>query len=96
VDTKITVIYDNPQDPGAFEAGYPEHLALAEAIPGGGRVLPERLRARDGRCAHRLRRGRDVHGDHRRSAVTPRGTARPGAGPPAALDRRIKPTNEES
>jgi len=34
VDTKITVIYDNPQDPDAFEAGYPDHLALAKQIPG--------------------------------------------------------------
>jgi uncharacterized protein (TIGR02118 family) len=32
--TKITVIYDNPKDPKAFEAGYPEQLALAMAIPG--------------------------------------------------------------
>jgi uncharacterized protein (TIGR02118 family) len=32
--TKITVIYDNPTDPKAFEAGYPEQLALAIAIPG--------------------------------------------------------------
>ncbi len=34
MDTKITVIYDNPQDPEAFEAGYPSHLALAKKIPG--------------------------------------------------------------
>lgn len=32
--TKITVIYDNPKDPDAFEAGYPEQLALARKIPG--------------------------------------------------------------
>ena len=32
--TKITVIYDNPQDPDAFEAGYPAQLALAKKIPG--------------------------------------------------------------
>lgn len=32
--TKITVIYDNPQDPAAFEAGYPEQLALARKLPG--------------------------------------------------------------
>ena len=36
--TKITVIYDNPTDPEAFEAGYPEQLALAKAIPGVGRT----------------------------------------------------------
>ena len=34
METKITVIYDNPQDPEAFEAAYPEHLALARKIPG--------------------------------------------------------------
>ncbi len=32
--TKITVIYDNPQDPDAFEAGYPEQVALAKQLPG--------------------------------------------------------------
>jgi uncharacterized protein (TIGR02118 family) len=33
--TKITVIYDNPTDPGAFEAGYAEEqVALAKGLPG--------------------------------------------------------------
>jgi uncharacterized protein (TIGR02118 family) len=32
--TKITAIYENPQDPDAFEAGYQEQLALAKKIPG--------------------------------------------------------------
>ncbi len=33
--TKITVIYDNPTDPSAFEAGYAEgQVALARALPG--------------------------------------------------------------
>ncbi|MGA1838538.1 EthD family reductase [Herbiconiux sp. 11R-BC] len=32
--TKITVIYDNPTDPSAFEAAYPEQVALAKALPG--------------------------------------------------------------
>jgi hypothetical protein len=32
--TKISVIYDNPEDPDAFEAGYPNQLALARKIPG--------------------------------------------------------------
>ncbi len=32
--TKITVIYDNPSDPQAFEAGYPQQVALAKAVPG--------------------------------------------------------------
>ena len=31
--TKITVMYDNPQDPEAFEARYPDQLVLAK-IPG--------------------------------------------------------------
>jgi uncharacterized protein (TIGR02118 family) len=34
VTTKITVMYDNPVDPEAFEAGYPDQLALARKIPG--------------------------------------------------------------
>lgn len=33
--TKITVIYDNPTDPDAFEAGYADgQVALAKALPG--------------------------------------------------------------
>lgn len=32
--TKISVIYDNPTDPEAFEAGYAEQLPLARALPG--------------------------------------------------------------
>ena len=36
--TKITVIYDNPGDPAAFEAGYPDQIALARKLPGIQRV----------------------------------------------------------
>jgi uncharacterized protein (TIGR02118 family) len=33
--TKITVIYDNPSDPAAFEAAYADgQVALAKALPG--------------------------------------------------------------
>jgi uncharacterized protein (TIGR02118 family) len=32
--TKITVIYDTPNDPDAFEAGYPDQLAQASQMPG--------------------------------------------------------------
>lgn len=33
--TKITVLFDNPTDPKAFEAAYAEgHVALARALPG--------------------------------------------------------------
>ncbi len=33
--TKITVIYDNPTDPAAFEAAYAQgQVALAKALPG--------------------------------------------------------------
>jgi uncharacterized protein (TIGR02118 family) len=32
--TTITVIVDNPQDPAAFERGYPDLLGLAQKIPG--------------------------------------------------------------
>jgi uncharacterized protein (TIGR02118 family) len=38
VPTKITAIYDNPQDPAAFEAGHREQLALARKIPGVQRI----------------------------------------------------------
>jgi uncharacterized protein (TIGR02118 family) len=38
VSTKITLIYDNPAEPGAFEDGYPAQLALAKRIPGLQRV----------------------------------------------------------
>jgi len=32
--TKITVLFDNPTDPEAFEAGYRGHVELARALPG--------------------------------------------------------------
>jgi uncharacterized protein (TIGR02118 family) len=32
--TKISVIYDNPTDVDAFEAGYADQLTLARALPG--------------------------------------------------------------
>jgi uncharacterized protein (TIGR02118 family) len=32
--TKITVIYDNPEDPEAFEAGYVGQVDLAKKLPG--------------------------------------------------------------
>ena len=32
--TKITVVYDNPTDPDAFEAGYPAQVELAKKMPG--------------------------------------------------------------
>jgi uncharacterized protein (TIGR02118 family) len=32
--TKITVIYDNPTDPAAFEAGFGEQVELAKKLPG--------------------------------------------------------------
>jgi uncharacterized protein (TIGR02118 family) len=34
VPTKITVLFDNPADPEAFEEGYRGHLDLARALPG--------------------------------------------------------------
>jgi uncharacterized protein (TIGR02118 family) len=36
--TKITAIYDNPQDPKAFESGHRDQLALARKIPGVQRI----------------------------------------------------------
>jgi uncharacterized protein (TIGR02118 family) len=32
--TKITVVYDNPTDPAAFEAGFAEQLEYAKKMPG--------------------------------------------------------------
>jgi len=32
--TKITVLFDNPSDPQAFEEAYAGHLDLARALPG--------------------------------------------------------------
>lgn len=32
--TKITFVYSNPLDPDAFEAAYPDQLALARKLPG--------------------------------------------------------------
>ncbi|NUR31909.1 MAG: EthD family reductase [Catenulispora sp.] len=32
--TKITFVYSHPADPAAFEAAYPDQLALARKLPG--------------------------------------------------------------
>ena len=32
--TKISFVYSNPTDPAAFEASYPEQLAMARKLPG--------------------------------------------------------------
>jgi uncharacterized protein (TIGR02118 family) len=32
--TKISFVYSNPTDPAAFEAAYPQQLALARKLPG--------------------------------------------------------------
>jgi uncharacterized protein (TIGR02118 family) len=32
--TKISFVYSNPADPDAFEAAYPDQLALARKLPG--------------------------------------------------------------
>src|ERR1700759_4500043 len=32
--TKISFVYSHPADPAAFEAAYPEQLALARKLPG--------------------------------------------------------------
>ncbi|TQF02406.1 EthD family reductase [Kitasatospora acidiphila] len=36
--TKITAIFENPQDPDVFEAGHDDQIALAKKIPGVQRV----------------------------------------------------------
>ena len=41
--TKITVIYDNPENADAFEAGYPDQVALARKLPGVERVESARV-----------------------------------------------------
>jgi uncharacterized protein (TIGR02118 family) len=41
--TKISFVYSNPTDPAAFEAAYPEQLALARKLPGPTRLQTSRL-----------------------------------------------------
>lgn len=36
--TRITAIYENPQDSDAFEAGHAEQVALAKKLPGLNRI----------------------------------------------------------
>jgi uncharacterized protein (TIGR02118 family) len=45
--TKITIIYDNPHDPDAFEAGYPDQLALAAKLPGIDRLESSKVRPKE-------------------------------------------------
>ncbi len=41
--TKITVIYDNPENADVFEAGYAEQVTLARKLPGVERVESARV-----------------------------------------------------
>jgi uncharacterized protein (TIGR02118 family) len=59
--TKITVIYDNPQDPNAFEAGYPEQLALAKKMPGVQRVESAKVWPKEDGTATPAYRLLDMH-----------------------------------
>jgi uncharacterized protein (TIGR02118 family) len=43
VPTTITVIYDNPEDPAAFEATFPDQLALAHELPGVQKVVSAKV-----------------------------------------------------
>src|SRR3954452_7414367 len=43
MSTKITVIYHNPENPDAFQAGYPEQVMLARKLPGVERVQSARV-----------------------------------------------------
>jgi len=41
--TKISFVYSNPEDPAAFEAAYPEQVALARKLPGLTRLQTSRV-----------------------------------------------------
>src|SRR5436309_2768810 len=41
--TKISFVYSNPEDPAAFEAAYPEQVALARKLPGVTRLQTSRV-----------------------------------------------------
>ena len=41
--TKITFVYSNPADPDAFEAAYPEQIALARKLPGLSRLQSSKV-----------------------------------------------------
>lgn len=84
--TKITVLFDDPADPDAFEDGYAGHLALARALPGlqrleAAKVWPKEDGSptpayRDRRPPlHRLRRGERGGDDARGGRVVRRRAA---------------------
>jgi uncharacterized protein (TIGR02118 family) len=55
--TKISVIYDNPTDPEAFEAAYAEQVPLAKALPGLQRMETAKVWPKEDGCptpAYRL------------------------------------------
>jgi uncharacterized protein (TIGR02118 family) len=59
--TKITVIYDNPHDPGAFEAGNDEQVALATQIPGVKKVESSKVWPKEDGSATPAYRMLDMH-----------------------------------
>lgn len=86
MSTKITVIYDNPQDPEAFEAAYPAQLALAKTIPGVQRIESSKVWPKEDGSptpAHRLLDLYFVDYDAASEAVT---TAEAGAFIPSVFE----------
>jgi len=45
--TKISFVYSNPTDPAAFEAAYPEQLALARQLTGLTRLQTSKVRPKE-------------------------------------------------
>jgi uncharacterized protein (TIGR02118 family) len=67
--TKITIIYDNPTDPAAFEAGYAgNQVALAKALPGLTRIETSKVWPKEDGTATPAYRMMDLYFDSYESA----------------------------
>ena len=84
-NTKITVIYENPEDPEAFEANYAEQLALAKKIPGLQRTESSKVWPKEDGTATPAYRLLDLHFSDYDSASTAVTTEEAGAFFPRAV-----------
>jgi len=79
MSTKITVIYDNPTNAGAFEADYQDHLALARKVPGVQKLESAKVWPKEDGSATPAYRLLDLHFQDYDAASTAVTTAEAGA-----------------
>ena len=85
MNTKIAIVFDNPHDPAAFEAGYGHVLALAKQLPGLRGLETAKVWPKEDGSATPASRLMDLHFDDYEAASRAVATEEAAAFFPAAL-----------